>query len=203
MRHDFLDRYSRISSPVHHIPAAAKLSVSLCLLVALVSVPLSSSLSFALAATILLIVAALSRIPPGFLVRRILFLEPFVLGVAFLAIFQENGWRHFLSILLRSTLCLLTVILLSNTTPFAELMGVLRRMRVPALLITILALMYRYLFVLVDESERMARARNSRTFTSRRIFAWTVFAGVAGQLFIRSTERAERIYAAMCARGWK
>jgi cobalt/nickel transport system permease protein len=63
--------------------------------------------------------------------------------------------------------------------------------------------MYRYLSVLVDEAERMQRARASRTFTRRRSHLWQSLGTVLGQLFVRSTERAERIYAAMCARGWK
>jgi len=144
--------------------------------------------------------AGLSRIPPVFLARRLLLLEPVVLGVAVLALLQPGGLRVFATILTKSTLCLFTMILLSNTTPFAELLGVLRRVRFPALLITTLALMYRYLFVLADEAERMQRARQARTFGRTR---WTVLATVLGQLFVRSTERAERIYAAMCARGWK
>jgi cobalt/nickel transport system permease protein len=75
--------------------------------------------------------------------------------------------------------------------------------RVPALLVTTLALMYRYLFELVDEAERMQRAQKCRTFERRRWHAWKSLGTVAGQLFVRSTERAERIYAAMLARGWK
>jgi cobalt/nickel transport system permease protein len=57
--------------------------------------------------------------------------------------------------------------------------------------------------VLADESERMRRARASRTFTRGRRFQWQTLASVAGLLFVRAAERAERIYAAMCARGWK
>jgi cobalt/nickel transport system permease protein len=98
---------------------------------------------------------------------------------------------------------LLTVILVSNTTPFSRILRVLKSMRVPALLITTIALMHRYLFVLMDESERMRRARASRTFARTRRFHWHTLATVVGQLFIRASERAERIYDAMCARGWK
>jgi len=83
------------------------------------------------------------------------------------------------------------------------MLRVLRQMRVPALLITTLALMFRYLFVLADETQRMRRARASRTFARGRGVAWRTLATVAGQLFIRASERAERIYDAMCARGWK
>jgi cobalt/nickel transport system permease protein len=95
------------------------------------------------------------------------------------------------------------MVLLTSTTPFAALLQLLRGIHTPALLVTVLALMYRYLFVLVDETERMQRARRSRTFVPGRARAWSGAAALIGQLFVRSTERAERIYAAMCARGWR
>ena len=79
----------------------------------------------------------------------------------------------------------------------------LRKVRVPSLLITVLALMYRYLFVLADEAERLRRARRSRTFVGPRRWEWQSLSTVMAQLFIRSLERAERVYAAMCSRGWK
>ena len=43
----------------------------------------------------------------------------------------------------------------------------------------------------------------SRTFSSQQTWSWRTLAKVVSQLFIRSSERAERIYAAMCARGWQ
>ena len=49
----------------------------------------------------------------------------------------------------------------------------------------------------------MRRARLSRTFSSGRRRHWQSLATVVGQLFVRASERAERIYDAMCARGWK
>jgi cobalt/nickel transport system permease protein len=154
-------------------------------------------------AGVLVAVAALSRIPPGFLLKRVLLLEPFVLGVALLAVFQPGGWRLMLLLIVRCTLCLLTMILLSNTTPFAELLRVLKKVHVPALMITTLALMYRYIFVLADEALRMRRARMSRTFVAKRRWQWQTLATVISQLFVRASERAERVYAAMCARGWQ
>jgi cobalt/nickel transport system permease protein len=196
----FFDRHSRLDSAIHRLPAALKLTVALLLVLSLVLAPSESWLLYAAVALVLVVVAGLSRIPPAFLVRRLLLLEPLVLGIAVLALLQPGGLRVFATILTKSTLCLFTMILLSNTTPFTELLGVLRHVRFPALLITTLALMYRYLFVLADEAERMRRARQARTFGRTR---WAVLATVLGQLFVRSTERAERIYAAMCARGWK
>jgi len=91
----------------------------------------------------------------------------------------------------------------ATTTPFPELLRVLRAIHTPALLVTTLALMYRYLFVLADEAQRMRRARQSRTLRPGRGRIWRLLATVVGQLFVRATGRAERIYAAMCARGWR
>jgi len=145
----------------------------------------------------------LSRIPWKFVVIRLLLLEPFVLGIAIMALLQPDGWIIFLTVVVKSTLCLLTIILLSNTTPFAELLNTLRRIGLPRLLVTILALMYRYIIVLIDEAERLNRARESRTFRESRLHKWHSLASLVGQLFVRSTERAERIFAAMLARGWK
>lgn len=203
MRLDLLDRHSRLDSPIHRLPAAVKLVVAVALVLTTVLLPVSRPLGFALVAAALLIVAALSRIPPAFLAKRLLLLEPLALGVAVLAIFQPGGWRVFAVVMVRTNLCLLTMILLSNTTPFANLLRVLQRVRVPSLMVTTLALMYRYLFVLADEVGRMSRARASRTFSAQRRLMWWSLAGIVSQLFIRSTERAERIYAAMCARGWQ
>jgi cobalt/nickel transport system permease protein len=202
LRHDFLDRWSRIDSPVHRLPAGWKLGATLALLLALVLVPLRLTWFFAAVAAGLVAVAALSRVPPRELLGRLLLLEPLVLGVALLSFLQPGGWRMGLLVVLRSTLCLAAAILLTNTTPFSEIVAVLRRARVPALLLTTIALLYRYLFVLADEAGRMQRARASRTLGPGRVHAWRSTAALAGQLFLRSTERAERIYAAMCARGW-
>jgi cobalt/nickel transport system permease protein len=203
MRHDFLDRYSRLDSPIHRLPPAFKVVVSLALVLTLLVVPSSRLAVLGAVAAFLLAVAGLSGIPWRFLVRRLLLLELFVLGVAVMALFQPGGWRLFLFLVAKCTLCLLVMVLLSNTTPFSDLLRLLRTARVPALLVTTLSLMYRYLFVLVDETHRMRRARMSRTFTPQRLWAWHSMAAVISQLFIRASERAERIYGAMCARGWR
>jgi cobalt/nickel transport system permease protein len=203
MRHDFLDRYSRLDSPVHRVPAAAKLVAAVALVVAVVLLPARGAAALGLATGAVLAVAALSRIPWRFLLRRILVLEPFVVGVAILALFQAGGWRLFLFLVARCTFALLVMVLLANTTPFSNLLSVLKSAHAPALLVTTLSLMYRYMFVLVDEAQRMRRARASRTFTAHRARAWETTATVVSQLFVRSSERAERIYAAMCARGWR
>ncbi len=202
MQPDYLDRYSRLDGPMHRLGAGLKLGVALGLVLITVIMPLRWWWVAGLSAG-LVVVACLSRVPKRFLLTRLVMVEPLVLGVSILLLWQPGGGMKFLTVFTKSTLCLCLMILLSVTTPFSETLSMLRRARVPSLLVTTLALMYRYLFVLVDEAQRMQRARRSRTFRAGRWMIWQWLGTMLGQLFVRSTERAERIYAAMCARGWR
>jgi cobalt/nickel transport system permease protein len=203
MHHDFLDKYSRLDSPIRRLPAAMKTASALLLVLMVVLVPLRMVIPFAVAAALLMILIALSRIPVSFFFRRLLVFEPIVAIVGVASLLQPGGGLKCASIIVKSTLSLTTVFLLSNTTPFTELLAVLRRVHTPHSVVNLMALMYRYVFVLIDEMQRMKRARLSRTFVSGGSRPWRGTAVAIGQLFVRSTERAERIFAAMSARGWK
>jgi cobalt/nickel transport system permease protein len=87
----------------------------------------------------------------------------------------------------------------------------MRAIKIPRLLVAVFGLMWRYLFVLVDEALRLMRARLSRSGESDRadlkaggalIWRAKVAGGMAGSLFLRALERSDRIYMAMLARGY-
>ena len=59
-----------------------------------------------------------------------------------------------------------------------------------------------HLHVMVEESRRMQRARAARTWHARPLASWRAHASTIGLSFVRSVSRAERIFAAMLARGW-
>ena len=152
---------------------------------------------------LLLLLWPLSRMPLSYIWRRLLVVELLVLGIASLSLITPAATPVVLAAVIKSNLCIFTLLLLTWSTPFYDILQELRRLRLPAVMLTTLTLMYRYLPVLVEESRRMQRARASRTFSPRRRLVWQNFSTIIGQLFIRSAERAERIYLAMCARGWK
>jgi cobalt/nickel transport system permease protein len=190
-----------IETPIGRAPASVKLAVALALLVFVVALP-AHRINWSVAVVpLVVVVAALGRISPRMLLGRTALALPFILGTSLLALFQRNGLVAFGTIALRATMAVTVVQVLTLTTPFPELLAVLRRARLPAVLVTTLGLLYRYLFLLSDESVRMRRARAARTFGKRRARSWRLRAGVVGLLFVRSTLRAERIEAAMRARG--
>lgn len=203
LRDRLLSPYQHGASRVHGSSPGLKLSVALASVLLVVLLPHGSWDAYCAIAAGLCAVAVAARVHLRTLALRVLLVEPFVIGIALLALLRPGGLPLFLSIVAKSTLCLAAMVLLTATTRFSDLLGVMWRMRVPALLVTTLALMHRYLFVLLEESERMQRARRSRTFVSGRVGAWRRGAEVAGLLFVRASERAERVYLAMCARGWR
>jgi cobalt/nickel transport system permease protein len=203
LRDRVLSPYQHGSRAVHRLPAGAKLAAAVACILLIVLLPRTAWWAYAAIGALLVVLAFITRANLRQMLVRLLLLEPFVLGIALLALLRPGGVALFLSMLTKSTLCLACMILLTATTRFSDLLAVLWRIRVPSLLVTTLALMHRYLFVLLEEMERMQRARRSRTFVAGRSSAWRNSAQVAGQLFVRTSERAERVYLAMCARGWK
>lgn len=197
------DRAGRTISPVHALAAGEKLALALGLVVFIAAMPRQWWYLLLPVGVLLVLGVWLSKVSWRGLAMRMLAIEPVVIGVSALALFGPEGWRAFVLLVARCSLCALTMVLLASTTPLTDLLGLLKRARVPSILLMTLTLMYRYQFVLVDEAARMKRARASRTLAPRRSLEWRAGASVIGQLFIRSTERAERIFAAMCARGWR
>jgi cobalt/nickel transport system permease protein len=72
---------------------------------------------------------------------------------------------------------------------------------VPAVFVNQLVFLYRFLFVLLAEAQRMVLARDLRAFDGRGR-GLRVTTQLLGTLCMRTVERAQRIYQAMCARGF-
>ena len=112
------------------------------------------------------------------------------------------GVVSFLSILLKFALTVSAALLLVATTSFPGVCHALRRLRVPAPFVSQLLFLYRYLFVLMEEAMRIVRAREMRSFGSRGT-GIKVVVRLIGTLFIRTMDRAERVYHAMLSRGFQ
>jgi len=155
---------------------------------------------------VLFAATSLARIPFRYVARRVggflLVALLFGIGVPLSQGFR-GGWEIMAGIVLRGTESFLAGLWLVNVIPFDQLLTTLRRTGVPAILLAILAFMYRFVFVLWDELDTMRTARRARTFDrAGAIFRWRVGTHMIGMLLIRALERSERVYGAMCARGW-
>lgn len=219
MRHSYLDSFSNLDSPIHRLEARAKIILFFALVVVCVTTPAQAYAAFIGYLLVLLVLLFLSRLPLKHVFKRALVVVPFVLMVAafipFLRtdvigggynlggmIISQSGLLVLWNVVVKSSVGVLSVILLSSTTPFDGLLKGFERLKVPHIFTTIAAFMYRYSFVLIDEAMRMKRARDSRNFKGKWIWDAKVIGHMVGSLFMRSYERGERVYLAMLARGY-
>ncbi len=202
MKHSFIDRYADLDSPLHLLDARTKIIGFTILIIAALQVsagkPLILFAYFFLAA----IFMGISQIPLAYIIGRALIILPFVLLAGVAAPWKGSGMPVFGVVLMRSLLCLILLVLLTNTTRFGELLRGLRRLGCPRILVMNLSFLYRYLFVLIEEVMRMKQARDCRRVGRAPIKAEIKLLGsMLGTVLVRSFERAERMYQAMLSRG--
>jgi len=149
-----------------------------------------------------------SRVPLGPLIRRWL---TFLTTFGFLTLLIIPGhpdrarlgvWPLGGALLARNSLAFVAAAALAGSVPTPALLDALGRLGMPRVLLSTLHFMVRYMHVLADELGRMARARRSRTFAPGGIRGWLGAAGLLGVLFVRAMGRADRVHAAMLARGY-
>jgi cobalt/nickel transport system permease protein len=242
----FLDPYRPRPSLIHALDPRVKLVLALAFILAVALLPIGAWPAYVLLLALILSVVMLSELGAGFVLKRSALALPFVLAAlpilitakgaplwsaslgAWTIAISDTGAERFASILFKSWLSVQMAIVLAAATPFPQLLLAMRAVRIPRLIVAIFGLMWRYLFVLVDEVLRLLRARAARSGdpreasetgwrtarkasvaacgTARRggTLAWRarVAGGMAGNLLVRSFDRGERIYAAMAARGY-
>jgi cobalt/nickel transport system permease protein len=115
----------------------------------------------------------------------------------------DNGLAVFFTVLIKSFLCILLVASLLLSSDEIELLGGLRRIYLPSIIVSIIYLMYRYTFLIVEESRTGQMAIKSRVF--KRYSYGTInkkLVHLMSNLFIKSVDRAENIYKSMESRGF-
>jgi cobalt ECF transporter T component CbiQ len=215
----FAERVSREAGLLQGLDPRAKILTTLALLLA---VGLSRSLPVIAGVYLLtLILAALSRIPMGFFIKRVWIFLPFFTGiVAFPALFLTPGPRLIalpLGLAVTRTGVLTTLFLLTRvstsvslgillvlTTRWNTLLKALSVLFVPEGFILILGMTYRYLYLLLFTLEGMLLSRKSRVLgpvsgaDERRLIAAS-----AGTLLGKSFSLSNDVYLAMQSRGFQ
>ena len=205
-------------SRVHRLDPRAKLVGLLGLTVVAVSTPLALWPVFVACAAVLAAYAAVARVRPGDLWRRVRVVLPLVLLVGLFVPFVRSGGRAydlgpltvhatglgiFAAVAAKAALGTSSAALLAATTSFPDVLRGLEALRVPRLLVLIAAFMYRYLFVIVGEAGRMRWALLSRGYHPRHALHARPMGRVATAMFLRTYSRGERVYLAMLARGYR
>jgi cobalt/nickel transport system permease protein len=171
----------------------------------------------ALAGAVFLV--ALGRLPLGWYRKRLaavaLMAAPFVVllpwlyrgpgpawSLGFLRV-SADGVRLALLVACKALALGTLVLVVLATAPPAETLKAAHALRVPGVVVQLLALSYRYVFVLADEFHRLRTALRVRGFRNRASLAsYRTVGHVAGTLLVRGAERADRVGQAMRCRGF-
>ena len=210
-----LDRLSYRDTFVHHLDPRVKVIATMLFLFTVISFPKYEVVALVPFFLFPVLLMTLGEIPVRFILKKVLLVSPFailigvfnpLLDTATIAVISgipiSAGSLSFLSILLKFALTISAALLLIATTSFPGVCHALRRLGLPPLFVSQLLFLYRYIFVLMEEAMRITRARDMRSFGTRGA-GIKVFVRLVGILFVRTVDRAERIYYAMLSRGFQ
>jgi cobalt/nickel transport system permease protein len=211
------------SSPIHRLDPRVKLIAALAFVFTVAILPHESWLPYGLLCLASVGIAWRSGLGASYALQCSFVALPFALAAITLPFTMPGpplvevgsltmsvpGTLRFLSVMLKAWVSVQIAVLLAATTAFPDLLVALRALRVPPPLLSIVAFMHRYLFVLADEALRLRRARSARSGEGNRksggglVWRGKVAGAMVGQLALRAFERSERVYGAMLSRGFQ
>lgn len=96
--------------------------------------------------------------------------------------------------------CFTCLAFLALTTPINDLFKILNQMKIPSIVIEIAMLMYRYIFVFLEELTNMYHSQTTRMGYGNLKNSFRSLGLLASNLFIRTWVRGEQIYITMESR---
>ncbi|MHB8928007.1 MAG: cobalt ECF transporter T component CbiQ [Bacillota bacterium] len=216
----FAEEIARRNGFFQRLDARVKLGgfIALVLTVALAQSPVTLAL-----VTLLAIAgAARSRVPAGFLIRRVWLLVavfagvmalpatlsvvtpgPTLLRLPFGLAITWTGLRGASLLVLRASASATLASVLTLTTRWDRLLAAAQGAGLPATFVAVVDLAYRYLFVLMAAALETFEARKARTVGPLRLAQNQGFvAAVAGATLSKARVMSEEVHAAMVARGY-
>lgn len=114
-----------------------------------------------------------------------------------------HGWERASFLMGRSLICLVSINSVLLTLPPHSLAIALKSLPLPAALQETALLAGQYLEIVIDEVQRIQRSAACRGLAGSNRWLRYVSAASIGALYVRSLDRAERVYGAMTARGYR
>lgn len=208
-----LDEYSRGESFVHSVHPLALL---LCTLIFIGFIASFDRYEIIRLIPYILYPAFLfsaAQIPMKPILKRSAAVFPVILGVSILnlifdkntvnigGVFMTGGAASMISLIIKYLLTVSTALLMIATTGMTRLSYAMRLVKVPKMLVLQITLTYRYLSVLGGEVLNTLQAYKLRAYTHKGV-KFNAWGPLTGQILLRTFDRAQQVYRAMCLRGF-
>ena len=112
------------------------------------------------------------------------------------------GVYSMLTLMLKGVYSVLSAYVLIATTTIEDICRALRLIHVPKTIVMVILLIYRYIFILGQEAERIMNAYSLRA-PSQKGINYKAWGPLVGQWLIRSMDRAQAVYESMQLRGFE
>ena len=202
-------------SPVHRLAPETKVVSTFAFVICVALTPREQMWAFGVHAAVALSIVVLAGLPARVVLARLAVIIPFLTFAALvpfvaggeeievlgIGLSRDGLWGAW-NVAAKASIGATASIILSATTSVPAILRALTRLRVPKVLVSIMAFMMRYLDLLVDQLGRMRTSMTARCHDPRWLWQAKPIASSAGALFVRSYERGERVHQAMLSRGF-
>ncbi len=212
-----LENFSEGNSVLHRMDPRLKL---LCYSVFAIAVALAQGLRVPFNALMFsLVLLSIARLPLWEVAKRLFVVNLFLVPLWILVPMDSpgsvpviigpyrataEGFSKVLSITLKANSIVLGAIVMLGSSDLFSLTHGMAHLGLPGRLIYLFFIFFRYLTLLHEEYLRLRRAMAARAFRPRtNLHTYRTYAYLVGMLVLRSYERAERVYRAMLARGFR
>lgn len=113
-----------------------------------------------------------------------------------------GGMISMLTLWMKTILAVFAGYILMEMTSMEEICYGLQRLHVPALFITVLSLIYRYLILMLKEVDKVTTAYKMRA-TNQKGIHYRAWGSLVGYLMLRTIDRGQIVYESMTLRGFQ
>lgn len=219
-------------SSVHRLDSRIKLLAMILIVIFAVSLPRvneNNLIRLTFVEFYLIILMALARLNPIYVIVRFLAVLPFGLGIIIIQPFvrqpffdsfteypldlplgltvTHEGVAFGITLLAKFIVCVSAIILLSSTTKMHDIVGAARKLGIPKEIALLLTMMVRYLFLFWSVLKRIRTAQKCRLFNIwnkkvRRMWILEQIGYTISSIFVMAYEQGERTYISMLCRGY-
>lgn len=220
--HEHAEKLPLTSSFISEFDPRFKILGTVYFIFMVIATKTSSYSAFYFYAAVLFMLVLSAKISFSVFLKRYLIILPFLLFIIALLPFSKRGnaifilplklitlrisdagLANFTQVFIKSFFSLCSLIILSTTTSFADIIKAFKDLKVPLIIVIMLSFMYRYLYLMINELKKMKMAVDARNFGKNKIGALKALACCVGVFFLRSYERSENVYRAMLSRNFQ
>ncbi len=227
-----IEREAYKNSPVHRLDSRVKLLATILIIVFVVSLPRvhdNNLMRLTFVELYLMILMAIARLNPVYIIVRFLAVLPFGLGIIVIQPFVRQpffdsfteypldlplgltmtyeGLAFGITLLAKFIVCISAIIVLSSTTKMHDIVGGARQLGIPKEIALLLTMMVRYLFLFWSVLKRIRTAQKCRMFNMwnknvHRKWILEQIGYTISSIFVMAYEQGERTYISMLCRGY-